>query len=54
MFPVSDIGGIFVELLPGNFTNLQPPDGQDLIDCLEIKVQLGIVWKESLTELSGG
>jgi structural maintenance of chromosome 2 len=43
-----------VELLPGNFATLQPPDGQDLMDGLEIKVQLGIVWKQNLAELSGG
>ena len=50
----SDFGGIFAELLPGNFAKLQPPDGQDLMDGLEVKVQLGTVWKQSLTELSGG
>ncbi|KAF5375839.1 hypothetical protein D9615_008170 [Tricholomella constricta] len=49
-----DFGGIFAELLPGNFAKLQPPDGQDLMDGLEVKVQLGTVWKQSLTELSGG
>ena len=49
-----DFGGIFAELLPGNFAKLQPPDGQDLMDGLEIKVQLGSVWNQSLTELSGG
>ncbi|KAI0067407.1 condensin complex subunit SMC2 [Artomyces pyxidatus] len=49
-----DFGGIFAELLPGNFSKLQPPEGQDLMDGLEIKVQLGTVWKQSLTELSGG
>jgi structural maintenance of chromosome 2 len=38
-----DFGGIFVELLPGNFAKLQPLDGQDLMDSLEIKVQLGSV-----------
>ncbi|KAF8059920.1 condensin complex subunit SMC2 [Lyophyllum atratum] len=48
-----DFGGIFAELLPGNFAKLQPPDGQDLMDGLEVKVQLGSVWKQSLTELSG-
>ena len=47
-------GGIFAELLPGNVAKLQPPDNQDLMDGLEIKVQLGSVWKQSLTELSGG
>lgn len=49
-----DFGEIFAELLPGNFAKLQPPDGQDLMDGLEVKVQLGTVWKQSLTELSGG
>ncbi|KAG5645320.1 hypothetical protein DXG03_006509 [Asterophora parasitica] len=49
-----DFGGIFAELLPGNFAKLQPPDGQDLMEGLEVKVQLGTVWKQSLTELSGG
>jgi len=32
-------GGIFAELLPGNVAKLQPPDNQDLMDGLEIKVQ---------------
>jgi structural maintenance of chromosome 2 len=50
----SDFGGIFAELLPGNFAKLQPPEGQDLMQGLEVKVQLGTVWKQSLTELSGG
>ncbi|TFK38366.1 condensin complex subunit SMC2 [Crucibulum laeve] len=50
----NDFGGIFAELLPGNFAKLQPPDGQDLMQGLEVKVQLGSVWKQSLTELSGG
>lgn len=50
----SDFGGIFAELLPGNFAKLQPPEGQDLVQGLEVKVQLGTVWKQSLTELSGG
>jgi len=49
-----DFGGIFAELLPGNFAKLQPPDGQDLMQGLEVKVRLGSVWKQSLTELSGG
>ena len=49
-----DFGGIFAELLPGNFAKLQPPEGQDLMQGLEVKVRLGTVWKQSLTELSGG
>ena len=54
VYPYSDFGGIFAELLPGNFAKLQPPEGQDLTQGLEVKVQLGSVWKQSLTELSGG
>ncbi|KAJ7056661.1 condensin complex subunit SMC2 [Mycena amicta] len=49
-----DFGGIFAELLPGNYAKLQPPENQDLMDGLEVKVRLGQVWKQSLTELSGG
>ncbi|KAI0776981.1 condensin complex subunit SMC2 [Trametes elegans] len=49
-----DFGNIFAELLPGNFAKLQPPEGQDLMQGLEVKVRLGTVWKQSLTELSGG
>jgi structural maintenance of chromosome 2 len=33
---------------------LQPPEGQDLTEGLEVKVRLGSIWKASLTELSGG
>ena len=45
----ADFGAIFADLLPGAFCRLEPvPEG------LEIRVQLGGVWKESLTELSGG
>ena len=33
-----DFGSIFVKLLAGNFTNLQPPEGQDLMQGLEVKV----------------
>ncbi|CAE6414599.1 unnamed protein product [Rhizoctonia solani] len=47
-------GQIFAELLPSNFAKLQPPDGKELTDGLEVKVRLGQVWKQSLTELSGG
>ncbi|KAE9405242.1 condensin complex subunit SMC2 [Gymnopus androsaceus JB14] len=49
-----DFGEIFAELLPGNFAKLEPPEGRDLMDGLEVKVRLGSVWKQSLTELSGG
>jgi len=40
--------------LPGNFAKLEPPEGKDVTDGLEVKVCLGKVWKQSLTELSGG
>ena len=50
----SDFGTIFGDLLPGNTCRLEPPEGQDITDGLEIKVNLGGVWKQSLTELSGG
>ncbi|VDB87086.1 unnamed protein product [Peniophora sp. CBMAI 1063] len=49
-----DFGNIFGELLPGNTSKLEPPEGKDIMDGLEIKVRLGAVWKQSLTELSGG
>lgn len=49
-----DFGAIFNELLPGSFSKLDPPEGKTINDGLEVKVRLGGVWKESLTELSGG
>jgi structural maintenance of chromosome 2 len=49
-----DFGQIFAELLPGNFAKLEPPEGKDVTEGLEVKVCLGKVWKQSLTELSGG
>ncbi|KAF8252968.1 putative nuclear condensin complex subunit Smc2 [Wilcoxina mikolae CBS 423.85] len=49
-----DFGNIFAELLPGSFAKLVPPEGKEVTDGLEVKVQLGKVWKQSLTELSGG
>jgi structural maintenance of chromosome 2 len=33
---------------------LQPPEGKDVLDGLEVKVAFGNNWKESLSELSGG
>ncbi|KAL4743850.1 RecF/RecN/SMC [Aspergillus similis] len=50
----TDFGQIFSELLPGSFAKLDPPEGKDITDGLEVKVSLGKVWKQSLTELSGG
>ncbi|KAJ5305363.1 uncharacterized protein N7443_005023 [Penicillium atrosanguineum] len=50
----SDFGQIFADILPGSFAKLDPPEGKDITDGLEVKVSLGKVWKQSLTELSGG
>ncbi|KAJ2802035.1 Structural maintenance of chromosomes protein 2 [Coemansia helicoidea] len=49
-----DFGAIFADLLPGNTVRLEVLDGQPLAAGLAIKVNLGGVWKQSLTELSGG
>lgn len=49
-----DFGQIFAELLPGSFAKLDPPEGKQISDGLEVKVSLGKIWKQSLTELSGG
>jgi structural maintenance of chromosome 2 len=49
-----DFGIIFNDLLPGNTAKLDPPEGKEISDGLEVKVCLGKVWKQSLTELSGG
>lgn len=49
-----DFGQIFAELLPGSFAKLEPPEGKEVSDGLEVKVCLGKVWKQSLAELSGG
>ena len=53
----ADFGQIFSDLLPGNNTAKLVPldDNIDRIqEGLEVKVCLGKVWKQSLTELSGG
>jgi structural maintenance of chromosome 2 len=49
-----DFGNIFSTLLPGARAKLEPPEGQSVLDGLCFKVAFGAVWKESLTELSGG
>ena len=49
-----DFGSIFSTLLPGTSAKLEPPEGMNAWDGLEVKVAFGEVWKESLTELSGG
>lgn len=49
-----DFGSIFSMLLPGTHAKLEPPEGCTVSDGLEVKVAFNGVWKESLTELSGG
>lgn len=49
-----DFGNIFSDLLPGTSARLEPPDGMSVEDGLEIRVAFGEVWKDSLSELSGG
>lgn len=50
-----DFGETFALLLPGSYAKLVKTDPNgDISKGLEVKVQLGSVWKESLVELSGG
>ncbi|KAI8973317.1 hypothetical protein BDF20DRAFT_824084 [Mycotypha africana] len=49
-----DFAEIFGDLLAGNTCKLQAPEGKSVSEGLEVKVCLGGVWKQSLTELSGG
>ena len=49
-----DFGSIFSMLLPGTHAKLEPPEGATVAEGLEVKVSFNGVWKESLTELSGG
>ncbi|EQC29079.1 hypothetical protein SDRG_13239 [Saprolegnia diclina VS20] len=49
-----DFGSIFATLLPGTSAKLDPPADGSILDGLQVKVAFGGVWKESLTELSGG
>eukprot|EP00775_Hariotina_reticulata_P003904 gene3904-4158_t len=49
-----DFNAIFSTLLPGTAARLTPPEGGTFLDGLEVRVAFGSVWKESLTELSGG
>ena len=49
-----DFGSIFSTLLPGTSARLTPPEGQTVLEGLEVKVAFGGIWKESLQELSGG
>jgi structural maintenance of chromosome 2 len=48
-----DFGSIFSTLLQGTMATLQPPEGQTVLDGLEVHVSFAGVDK-SLTELSGG
>lgn len=50
----NEFGEIFNLLLPGSSAKLVKVDDNDITKGLEVKVQLGSVWKESLVELSGG
>ncbi|TYH08858.1 hypothetical protein ES288_A07G050300v1 [Gossypium darwinii] len=49
-----DFGSIFSTLLPGAMAKLEPPEGCSFLDGLEVRVAFGDVWKQSLSELSGG
>lgn len=49
-----DFGSIFSTLLPGTHAKLEPPEGSTVSEGLEVKVAFNGVWKESLSELSGG
>ncbi|XP_010546067.1 PREDICTED: structural maintenance of chromosomes protein 2-1-like isoform X2 [Tarenaya hassleriana] len=49
-----DFGSIFSTLLPGTTAKLDPPEGGTFLDGLEVRVAFGGVWKQSLSELSGG
>eukprot|EP00928_Gymnodinium_smaydae_P079949 TRINITY_DN63775_c0_g1_i1.p1 TRINITY_DN63775_c0_g1~~TRINITY_DN63775_c0_g1_i1.p1 ORF type:complete len:1208 (-),score=384.26 TRINITY_DN63775_c0_g1_i1:110-3733(-) len=49
-----DFDSIFGTLLPNTNAKLEPPQGMDASEGLEIKVAFNGVWKQSLSELSGG
>jgi len=49
-----DFGSIFSSLLPGWSCQLVPPEGQSVMDGLEVRFARDGVWKDSLSELSGG
>lgn len=49
-----DFSSIFSTLLPGATAKLAPPEGATCLEGLEVRVGFGDVWKDSLTELSGG
>jgi len=45
---------IFSNLLPGATAKLAPTEGKTVLEGLEFKVGFGNVWKDNLSELSGG
>ncbi|KAA3458149.1 structural maintenance of chromosomes protein 2-1-like isoform X2 [Gossypium australe] len=49
-----DFGSIFSTLLPGAMAKLEPPERCSFLVGLEVRVAFGGVWKQSLSELSGG
>lgn len=49
-----DFGSIFSTLLPRTMAKLEPPEGCNFLDGPEVRVAFGTVWKQSLSELSGG
>jgi len=53
-FFIRDFGSIFSTLLPGTMAKLEPPEDGNFLDGLEVRVAFGKVWKQSLSELSGG
>ena len=50
----ANFSSIFSTILPGAQAKLMPPDGVNFMKGLEVKVGFNGIWKESLTELSGG
>merc|ERR1711935_945926 len=48
-----DFGSIFSTLLPGSNAKLEPPEGMQVWEGLEVKIAFGNIWKQSLSELSG-
>lgn len=50
----ASFGRIFSTLLPGATAKLVPTESGDIEDGLEVKVAFASVWKDSLSELSGG
>merc|ERR1712187_866808 len=49
-----DFGSIFGTLLPNTNAKLEPPQGMDPSQGLEIKVAFNDIWQDSLSQLSGG